>query len=290
MIQQLLVNGIVAGSVYALIALGFSVIYQTVRFFHFAHGAVYTFGAYFAYFYVAQLSIMWPVAFPLACLSTVLLGVMLEILIYKPMRIRKATELTFLIASLGLYIVLQNLISMIWGDDRKSIRTGVVEQGYEILGARITGIQISIILASIVLITTFSILLWKTKFGKTLRALANNKELAMLCGVNTNHYIIYAHALGALLAAAASIMISLDTDMGPTMGFNALIMGVIAVIVGGIGSIAGAGLGGLLLGLVQNLGVWKLPSQWQATIAFAVLILFLLLRPYGILGRRLRSI
>ena len=286
MLQQLLLNGIIAGSIYSLVALGFSIIYQTTRFFHFAHGAVYTFGAYFAYLFYTQLGVDRVIAFPLACLATMLLGGALELGIYKPMRTRKATDLTLLIASLGLYILLQNVISMVWGDDTKTMRTGEVVEGHEFLGARITDIQIVIILTSLGLITLISLMLAQMKFGKALRALANDHELARLSGVNSDRYILYTFAIGSFLAAVAAIMISFDTDMTPTMGFNALVMGVIAVIVGGINSLPGAALGGLFIGLAQNLGVYWLPSKWQDTIAFAILILFLLFRPYGILGKK----
>ena len=286
MLQQLLLNGIIAGSIYSLVALGFSIIYQTTRFFHFAHGAVYTFGAYFAYLFYTQLGVDRVIAFPLACLATMLLGGALELGIYKPMRTRKATDLTLLIASLGLYILLQNVISMVWGDDTKTMRTGEVVEGHEFLGARITDIQIVIILTSLGLITLISLMLAQMKFGKALRALANDHELARLSGVNSDRYVLYAFAIGSFLAAVAAIMISFDTDMTPTMGFNALVMGVIAVIVGGINSLPGAALGGLFIGLAQNLGVYWLPSKWQDTIAFVILILFLLFRPYGILGKK----
>ena len=286
MIQQLLLNGLIAGSIYALVALGFSLIYQTTHFFHFAHGAVYTFGAYFAYLFYIQLGYGRIVAFPLACVGAMVLGAGCEVLVYRPMRKRKATDLTLLIASLGLYTLLQNIISMAWGDDTKTMRTGEVVEGHAVLGARITDVQIMVIAATVILITLMTLILTQMKFGKTLRALANDSELAQLSGINSDRYILYAFSIGSFLAAVAAIMISFDTDMTPTMGFNALVMGVVAVIVGGIGSLPGAALGGLLIGLAQNLGVYWLPSKWQDTIAFVILILFLLFRPYGILGKK----
>ncbi len=286
MIEQLLLNGIIAGSIYSLVALGFSLIYQTTRFFHFAHGAVYTFGAYFAYLFYIQLGYERIVAFPLACVCAMVLGAGCEVLVYKQMRKRKATDLTLLIASLGLYTLLQNIISMVWGDDTKTMRTGEVVEGHALLGARITDVQIMIIAATVVLIALMTLILTQMKFGKTLRALANDPELAQLSGINSDRYILYAFAIGSFLAAVAAIMISFDTDMTPTMGFNALVMGVVAVIVGGINSLPGAALGGLFIGLAQNLGVYWLPSKWQDTIAFVILILFLLFRPYGILGKK----
>lgn len=286
MLNQLFINGLIAGSIYSLVAVGFALIYQTARFFHFAHGAVYTFGAYFAYLFYIQLGFDRISAFPLACLATMLLGAALELGVYKPMRKRKATDLTLLIASLGLYIVLQNVVSMAWGDDTRTMRTGQVVEGHEFLGARITDIQIAMIVASILLIALVSLIMKQMRFGKALRASANDAQLTRLCGINTDRYILYAFAIGSFLAAIAAIMISFDTDMTPTMGFNALVMAVAALIVGGINSLPGAALGGSLIGLAQNLGVYWLPSKWQDTIAFAILILFLLFRPYGILGKK----
>jgi branched-chain amino acid transport system permease protein len=290
MITQLIFYGIVEAGGYSLVAISFALIYRTTRFFHFSHGAVYTFGAYFAYLFAVQLGLSRIIAFPLACVATAVLGMLLELGVYKPMRRGNATDLTLLIASLGLYVALQNVISMAWGDDTKTMRTGEVVEGHLFLGARITDVQIIIIVTSIVLITLMALILTQTKFGKSLRALANDHELARLSGINSDRYILYAFAIGSFLAAVASIMISFDTDMTPTMGFNALLMGVTAVIVGGVESLPGAALGGLLIGLAQNLGVAVLPSQWQDTIAFGILILFLLFRPHGILGRKAQKI
>ncbi len=286
MVFPFLINGIIEGFIYSLVAAGFSLVYQTTRFLHFAHGAIYTFGAYFAYLFTIQLGISRFVAFPIACIATAMLGMLLELGIYRPMRRRNATDLTLLVASLGLYVVLQNMISMAWGDDTKTMRTGAVVEGHLFLGARITNVQVVIIVASVVLITLMALILTQMKIGKSLRALANDPELARLSGINSDRYVLYAFAIGSFLAAVASIMISFDTDMTPTMGFNALLMGVTAVIVGGVDSLPGAALGGLLIGLAQNLGVAVLPSQWQDTIAFGILILFLLFRPWGILGKK----
>ena len=212
MLNQLLLNGVIAGSIYSLVALGFSLIYQTTRFFHFAHGAVYTFGAYFAYLFYIQLGCNRIVAFPLACVATMVIGVGCEVLVYKQMRKRKATDLTLLIASLGLYTLLQNIISMVWGDDTKTMRRGEVVEGHEVLGARITDGQIMIIVSSVVLITLITLILTQMKSGKALRALANDSELAKLSGINSDRYIFFAFAIGSFLAAVASIMISLDIE------------------------------------------------------------------------------
>jgi branched-chain amino acid transport system permease protein len=290
MLLQLFVNGIIAGSVYALVALGFSLIYGATRFFHFAHGVVYTCGAYLAFLFVSWFS------FPLCCsvlLSVILtsfLGILIEVGIYKPLRKREATSLVLLIASLGVFIVIQNIISLVFGDDTKTLRSGVVKEGIDIFGTRITPIQIAIILVSLLLFIITSLILAKTKTGKIIRAVANDPELAIIHGIDTNKVILYTFGIGSALAAIAAILISFDVDMVPSMGFFALMMGVVAVIIGGVGSIPGAAFGGLLLGLAQNLGVWKIHSKWQDAIAFGILLLFLLFKPYGFFGKKVKKV
>ncbi|KAA0222302.1 branched-chain amino acid ABC transporter permease [candidate division KSB1 bacterium] len=289
MISQILANGLIAGSVYALVALGFSVIYSTVRFFHFAHGVVYTAGAYFTFLYFILFKLPFAVAVALAILSAALLGVAIEFLVYKPIKRQRASGTILLIASLGVSIILQNLISLFFGDDTKTIRTGEVREGLNVLGARITPVQIAIILTSLVLFAFTFIILKRSKIGKALRAVANDPELAVAMGLNKDRIIYFTYFVGSALAAIAAILISLDIDMTPLMGFQAMLYGVVAVVIGGLGNILGAYLGGLLLGLAQHLGVWYISSQWQDAIAFVILILFLLFRPQGFFGKKIRK-
>lgn len=290
MLHQLVLNGLIAGSVYALIALGFGLIYGTTRFFHFAHGAIYTCGAYFTYLFAAWLGLPLAVSIALAILCTSFLGVLIELGIYRPLRRHDATSLVLLLASLGIFIVLQNVISLVFGDDTKMLRGGLVQEGLEILGARITPIQLTIIAVSAALFIVSSLILKYTKIGKAVRAVANDPELAQVSGIESDRVILFTFAVGSGLAAVAAILISFDVDMNPTMGFNALLMGVVAVIIGGVGSLPGAALGGLLLGLAQHLGVWPIGSQWQDAIAFVILLIFLLFRPSGFFGRKVTKV
>lgn len=289
MFNQLLINSVIAGSIYTLIALGFSLIYSTTRFFHFAHAAVYTSCPYFGYLFYSLLGLPFAPALSLAVMSSVVLGLSIEIIVYKPMRSRGATPLVLLLSSLGIYIVLQNLISMAFGDDTKTLRSGVVTEGIEFIGARITPIQISIIVISFLLLIGCWALMKFTKTGTAMRAVASDPELALITGIDTDRTVLFAFLLGSLLAAIAGLLISFDVDMTPTMGMNALMMGVVAVIVGGVGSIPGAALGGFLIAFAQNFGVWKISSQWQDAIAFLVLLVFLIFRPYGFLGKKIRK-
>ena len=287
--MQFLVNGLIAGSTYALIAISFALIYFPTRFFHFAHGAVFAWGAYFGYISVVMLKMPLWVALPLAVGMTAMLGAGLEVGIYRPLRRRRATGLVLLLASLGLYVVLQNLISLLFGDETKSLRAGEIVEGIALFGARITPIQLWIIFASFASFASVWAILKFTKFGKSLRAVASDPELALVHGVDSDRVILGAFTLGSGLAGLAAILVALDVDMTPTMGLNALMMGVVAMIVGGVGSVHGILIGGLLLGLAQHLGVWKIGSEWQDAIAFAILLMFVLFRPHGIMGRPTRK-
>lgn len=287
MVFQLIANGVIAGSIYALVALGFGLIYSTTRFFHFAHAAIFTTGAYLAYS-GWLLGFSLTVAIPLAIGGAAILGALLEVGVYRPLRRNGASSLILLLASLGLLIVIQNAISLIFGDDTKTMRGNVVTEGLSVFGTRVTPIQISVITVSVLLLAVCWAFIEYSSKGKAMSAVANDPELSRIVGIDSDGVILLAFALGSALAAVAAILIALDTDMTPMMGFNALLMGVAAAIVGGIGSIPGSMLGGLLVGLAQHLGVWKLPTQWQDAIVFVILILFLLLRPQGFLGKPLR--
>jgi branched-chain amino acid transport system permease protein len=284
MIQQLIVNGIIAGSIYALIAIGFTIIYRTVRFFHFAHGVVYTAGAYLAYTFFVLLKINPVLSFFLSVTFSGILGVLIDRLAYYPLRKHNAPNLVYLISSFGVFLFLQNLIQLIFGAQILSLRTGPVREGYHFLGAVITQVQILIIAASFLLFILSWLFIQKTKLGKAIRAVSDDPIGARVVGIDSEKIIISAFAIGSALAGAAGILISLETNLEPTMGLNAILKGIVASIVGGIGNIPGSLFGGLFLGLAENLGIWKIQAGWKDTIAFAILILFLLFRPSGIFG------
>ena len=284
MIQQLIAIGIIAGSIYALVALGFTVIYRTVKFFHFAHGVVYAAGAYLAYTFIISLGINPVVSFFLASILAGIAGVGIDRLVYLPLRKRKAPNLVFLIASFGVFIFIQNLIQLIYGAQILTLRTGPVKEGHHFLGAVITDTQILILAASVGLSVGLWLFVKKTKLGKAMRAVADDRIAASIVGINPERIILAAFAIGSALAGAAGILISLETNIEPTMGMNAILKGIIASIIGGIGSIPGAMFGGLFLGIAENLGIWKISAGWKDCIAFVILILFLLFRPGGIMG------
>ncbi|MCP4261516.1 MAG: branched-chain amino acid ABC transporter permease, partial [Planctomycetes bacterium] len=174
MLQQLLVNGIIAGSIYALIALGFSIIYRTVKFFHFAHGIVYTAGAYVAYTFVIQLGVNFIIAFLLSMLFAAGLGVLIDRSVYSPLRRKKASNLIFLLASFGIFVFLQNLIQLIYGAQILSLRTNPATEGYHILSAVITPTQITILGISVALMIVLWFFIMRARLGKAMRAVSDD--------------------------------------------------------------------------------------------------------------------
>jgi len=284
MIKQLVLNGIIAGCIYSLIAVSFTVIYRTIKFFHFAHGVVFAAGAYLAYTFFILLKINPFLSFILSIILAAFLGIVIDRFVYFPLRKRKTSNLVFLLASFGVFIFLQNLLQLIFGAQILTLRTGSVKEGHHFLGAVITDTQILIITSSLVLFFLCWLFIQKTKSGKAIRAVSDDPIGARVVGINSEKIIMIAFAIGSALAGAAGILISLETNIEPTMGMNAILKGIIASIIGGIGSIPGALFGGLFLGLAENLGIWKIQAGWKDAIAFAILIIFLLLRPSGIMG------
>lgn len=282
MILQLTVNGIIAGCTYALIALGFTIIYGTVRFFHFAHGAVVAFAAYAAWSCLEYLRIPFAPAALIAVVAAGGLGVLMDRSVYRPLRQRRSPSLILLLASFGMFLLVQNALQFTFGPDIRMLQEGAVAEGHRALGAIITGTQLWIIACSLILTGASLLFLRKTGFGKAIRAVADDPVAASLVGINSQLMVSLAFFLGSALAGAAGILVALESNIYPAMGLNAAIKGIIAALIGGMGSIPGALLGGLLIGLAENVGVWGISSGWKDAISFSILVAFLLLRPGGI--------
>lgn len=287
-LSQIIINSLIAGSIYALIASGFSLIYSVLKFLHLAHGAVLTAGAYAAFALSRSLGLPFILAVILAIIFCVLIGIIIDQIAYKPLRRRQANNLAFLISSLGVFIFCQSLIQLIFGAEIKILRLGLIQKGYEFFGAIITLTQIIILAVALALLIMLHLFLKKSRLGQVMRAVADDREAAILCGIKPERIITLTFALGSGLAAAAGILIGLEQNLEPTMGLNLILKGLTASVVGGIGSTTGGMLGGFIIGLAENFGIWFLPSGYKDAIAFVILILFLLFRPNGILGMKKR--
>ncbi len=282
-IPQLLLNGIIAGAIYALVAAGFSLIYSVAKFMHFAHGGVVAAAAYFMLFFSGFLPNT--LAIIIALLATVLLGLAMDAIVYQPLRKRKTSSAVLLIASISLMILIQSFILMIAGADVKTIPLAEKNQVFDFLTTRITLIQVIIIGVAVLLMAFLYWLMKHTRLGKAMRAVADNNTVAQTVGVNPNRMYQAAFAIGSFLAGIAGILIGMEQNLYPYMGLALVIKGFTGAVVGGITSVPGAIVGSFLLGIVENLGIWYLPSGYKDAIAFVLLFVFLLVRPQGIMGK-----
>jgi len=284
MFLQLLINGLIAGAIYALVACGFSLIYSTNKFVHFAHGAVIVVSSYmlFTFFNLCGLP-LW-----LAIIVTLVVaggfGFLINYLVYDKLRSRKASPTILLIASIALLILIESLILIFFGADVKIIQS-FQRHGINFLGAIITPVQLIIIGTSIVLLVGLLLFMKKTKLGKEFRAVADSPELIEMMGISSKKLFAYSFIIGSILAAIAGILVALELNVEPTMGSNLMIKGFTGAVIGGITSVPGAILGSFLLGITENYGIWFLPSSYKDAIAFMLLFIFLLFMPNGILGK-----
>jgi branched-chain amino acid transport system permease protein len=285
---QLTVNGLVGGSLLALLAISFGIILGTTRTFHFAHGIVYTAAAYAAYGFAEGLRLPLWLAAVLAVVAAVVLGVGIELVVYRPLRRLAASPLTVLIASLGVLIIVENAIAIFFSTDAKVI--GGFPSRPILLGSVVfTTLHLTMVLVSWALFVLLLLYLYGTKGGRAMRGVANRPEMAEIVGIDTRRVFLGAFALAAALAAPAAILYTLDKGATPDMGVAAVLMASIAVIAGGVGSLPGAALGGLSIGLLRNWGIWLVPSEWQSAIAFGILLVVIIFRPTGLFGVKFRK-
>lgn len=282
---QLIANSIVAGALYSLVALGFNLVYGTVKFFDLSYGAIAMVGAYATLFFSQTLG--WSVFESVA--SGIIFSGMMHFLVnrvvYVPLRKRKATNMVFLVASLGIFTLLQSVIAMIFTNRFHSLSTGSANT-YQIFGGIITDVQIFLVLATFLSTFGMFVILKKTMFGKMIQAVGDDTDVAKIVGIDTEKIIGCVFFIGGCVAGLVGILASFDTGIEPSRGMALLLKGVIAAIMGGIGNIGGGMLGGFLLGFVENFGIWKISAEWKDAIAFGLLILFLLFRPEGIVGKK----
>ena len=289
--MQLIFNILISFALFLLVSNAFSIKYSTSKFFDFSTVSIISFGAYFVYiFFANKFSIPFPISVALAIAAATLIGLACEVLVYSQMRKRNVPALAYLIASIGLYVVLQNFISLFFGDDTKIINTAEVTVGNQIFGAYITTIQIITVFVSIALFVAVNLFLHYTTTGKSIRAVASNPELCNIYGISSNKIILIAFGIGSALAATAGILSAMDTNMTPTFGFNLLLYGVVAMIIGGVGSTRGLIAGALLVATAQHLAAYYIDTKWMDAVTYIILILFLIWKPLGFSGKRLKKV
>ncbi|PWT76886.1 MAG: branched-chain amino acid ABC transporter permease [Proteobacteria bacterium] len=286
---QLLATGLVVGSLYALCALGWGLIYGTTLHFHVAHGAVFSLAAYYAY--VAQKLLHLPLLFAvvLAILAAAASGLLIDLLLYQRLERRGAFRTSIFIASLGLLILIENTLAIVFTPDPMRMDIGVLNTSIILGPVFLTYLHVVTLLLAALGYVALMVFLKRTRWGQAIRAVSSSPQMARTIGIDINrvHWITY--AVGSALAAPAGILVAMDVGAEPFRGTRFVLVASVAVIMGGIGSIPGALIGGLFLGLLENLGIWKLPSEWQSAISFGVFLLFILVRPRGFFGRTVKS-
>lgn len=285
-LPQLILNSIIAGAIYGLAALGFNLIYGATKFFNLAHGVIAVIGAYAFLFFGKILGLNLFLSVLIGIAIAALMGYGLDKLVYLPLRKRKASNMALLIASLGAFTALQAVIAILFTSQFQTLWQNYSTQKiYEIYGGVITQTQLIILGTGILITVALVIVLKKTLFGKMVRAISDDEEAAKIIGINTNKIISRVFVIGSAIAGMTGILVGFDTGVEPTMGMSLLLKGVIASIIGGVGSIYGGFLGAFLLGFAENFGIWKISGEWKDAIAFALLIIFLLFKPQGIIKK-----
>ncbi len=280
---QLVINGLVLGSILALAAIGLSMTYSILNFANFAHGDFLALGAYLTFVFSVILGIPFIPAGAIAVVITALVAVACDYMIWKPMRDKGAGSVTLIIISIGLALFLRNLIIFLWGPDIKRYDLPV-KPAIELGSVVITQNQIVVIIVAVICMFLVHHLLKKTTIGKAMRALSDNTDLARASGIDVDRVIRYTWAIGMALAAVGGVLYGLITNINPNMGWFMLLPIFAAVILGGIGSPYGAMGGGLIIGLAEELSTAILPTEYKLVVAFAIMIAVLFVRPRGILG------
>ncbi len=299
-LAQQILNGLVLGSIYALVALGYTMVYGILELINFAHGEITMMGAMVAISVLGLGAAAGVPALPLivaALLAAVLvcmaLGLAIERFAYRPLR--RAPRLAPLITAIGMSILLQNIAMLIWGKQYIPFPPAFPQGEHRVLGAHVTDVQIIILATTLLLMLALTVLVQRTSLGRAMRAIAQSQPVAQLMGVNVNRVVAATFAIGSALAAVAGVLVAANYGQAHYyMGFLLGLKAFSAAVLGGIGNIAGAMLGGLLLGLIESLGAGYigpltggfLGSNYQDVFAFFVLILVLVFRPSGLLGER----
>jgi len=282
-VLQLIVYGIISGSILALGAIGLTLIYGILNFANFAHGDLMALGAYLALFFKVSLALPMWLAFILGMLCTALLGVCLERVWFRPLRQREARAAIMAISSLGLALILQNLIRMLWGPQVQYYSRAIhFPFTVPVLQVRLNMQQVLIFAIALGLVILVSLFLQRTKLGKAMRATSDNFTLALISGIDTERVVLWTWLLGAGLAAAGGILLGMSVRLQPIMGWDLLLPIFAATILGGIGSPYGAMAGALVIGLAEELSTPFIPTEYKPAVSLVLLVLVLLVRPRGL--------
>lgn len=277
-------NGLQLGSIYALVALGYTMVYGIILLLNFAHGDIIMFGSYVAWIALVQLGLNPAIAVLLAVFGCVVLGVLIDKVAYAPLR--EAPRLSILITAIGVSYLLENGVQLLLGADAKVIPSIIDLGTVQVFGSTLSGTALLTVAVTIVATVVLTLLVQKTRLGKAMRAVSEDMGAARLMGVNVNSTISFTFAVGSALAGIAAILYSMAyQQVSPTMGVMLGTKAFVAAVLGGIGSIPGAVIGGLIVGFSEVFVAAFGLSVWQDAVVFLLLILVLVVKPTGLLGR-----
>lgn len=287
MLEQQLINALSLGSVYALFALGFTLIFGVLGVINLSHGAIFMLGSYVALLLIEKLSMPLYVAVLCAMLATGCVGMLVDYLVLKPLRARNAPHLAPMIATIGVAIMITNLAQGMFGAENKRFPSGTIpEESLSLGGLHVTALQVGIIVTSFVLMVVLLVVMRRTQVGRALRAIAESPKAAYLLGINVEGLFLLTSFAAAALGGAAGVLVGLSFNaISPFMGQPMLHKGVAVIILGGMGDIRGALIGGLFLGFAEVLTVAYISSDFRDAVAFGLLFIILLVRPSGMFGK-----
>lgn len=281
---QLLVGGVQLGALYALTAAGFSLIFGATRVFHVAHGSTFTLAGY-VFLKGVQDGWGWPAATVASIASAVLFGVAMERAVYRPIQRSDGSFFTVFVASFGVVIVVQSLVELVFGRGFVSATTPLTKAVEVVPGLYVAPVFWVAVGVAAALFLLLGLLIGRTNIGIALRALAQSPELLRAYGLSSSRLSVFVFALGSALVVPGAILTAATSGLQPTVGSHLMLISLAATIVGGVGSLWGAALAGLLLGIVENLAVGIINPQWSAAASFVVLFAFILFRPHGLFGK-----
>lgn len=278
-IAQLVANTAIAAGPMVLVATSIALLYRLSRFFDFSVAATVAVAPYCAFLLRERFALPMVPAIMLGVAASALLGCAIEATVQARLRSRRATPAVRLLASLGVYVIFQNALSIVFGDDVSVLRqTDAAGRIFSVGGASITGVQLAGIAASAIAFTSLAVLLAKSGFGRMLRAVSEDSELAQLTGIRTSRVVMQGCALACGISGIAGVAVAFDVDMLPSMGLNYFLWGVVAVVLGNVNSLVCVAGAAILLAGLQQIGIWVVGSQWQEAIAFAALLAIMLIR------------
>lgn len=288
MFMEHLSNGVALGSIYALTAIGFTMVYGIIRLINFAHGDIYMIGAFLTLTGITLLNMPIVIAFLFGMVGSSLFGIAIAKFAYSP--VFKAPRINLFLSAIGVAMFLENFAMLIWGPETQSFPNVIDNKIFNIAGLRISTLQLIILGTTIVLVTLLTYIVGYTRIGRAMRCVSQDMDVSKLMGINTNRIVYFTFALGSSLGSAAGILVGMYYKaVFPMMGFVPGLKAFIAAVIGGIGSIPGAMLGGIIMGVSESLGAAYISSGYRDAIAFIILIIILLLKPEGLLGKGIKE-